>query len=206
MSLPPVVNLAALMSDLLSSRESDVVRAAAEGLADKEIASHLGLSVTTVRTYWERIRQKLGAVNRTQAVRLVLPKLLKEAEDTVRADAELFRFICESLHDVAIFLCEDDGTLLTWTEGVERLFGYKQEEWIGQNTDIFFTPEDLEAEQPAMELNEARNAMRATYHRWHVRKDGTRFWGQNDVIRFTPALRASGFAKVVRDESHLKSD
>ena len=53
---------------ILSKREAEVIRRAREGATDKEIADELGLSVPTLRTYWGRVRQKLGAVNRTHAI------------------------------------------------------------------------------------------------------------------------------------------
>jgi DNA-binding CsgD family transcriptional regulator len=52
----------------LSLRELDVLRLAKHGVTDKEIADDLGLSVATLRTYWNRIREKLGAINRTHAI------------------------------------------------------------------------------------------------------------------------------------------
>lgn len=52
----------------LSDRERQIVRLGAKGLTDKEIADRLAVSITTVRTYWIRLRRKLGASNRAQAI------------------------------------------------------------------------------------------------------------------------------------------
>ena len=54
----------------LSGREREIVLRAAKGATDKEIADELELSVATLRTYWMRVREKLGAVNRTHAIAL----------------------------------------------------------------------------------------------------------------------------------------
>ena len=54
----------------LSPREQEIVLRAARGATDKEIADDLDLSVATLRTYWVRVREKLGAVNRTHAIAL----------------------------------------------------------------------------------------------------------------------------------------
>ena len=54
----------------LSPREKEIVIRAAGGATDKEIADGLDLSVATLRTYWIRVRDKLGAVNRTHAIAL----------------------------------------------------------------------------------------------------------------------------------------
>ena len=50
-----------------SRREAEVLRLAAAGLTDKEIAARFGVSITTVRSFWDRIRRKTGALSRTHA-------------------------------------------------------------------------------------------------------------------------------------------
>src|SRR4051812_2083206 len=54
----------------LSMQEMRIVMLAASGLCDKEIAARCCIAVPTVRTYWDRIRQKLSATNKTHAVYL----------------------------------------------------------------------------------------------------------------------------------------
>jgi DNA-binding CsgD family transcriptional regulator len=44
----------------LSKREQEIVDLASTGLLDKEIAPRLGITDNTIKTYWKRIRQKLG--------------------------------------------------------------------------------------------------------------------------------------------------
>jgi DNA-binding CsgD family transcriptional regulator len=44
----------------LSRREQEIVDLASMGLLDKEIAPRLGITDNTIKTYWKRIRQKLG--------------------------------------------------------------------------------------------------------------------------------------------------
>ena len=52
----------------LSSREGQVLRLASTGLLDKEIGAELGLSLNTLRTYWTRIRSKVGEGSRSALV------------------------------------------------------------------------------------------------------------------------------------------
>jgi DNA-binding CsgD family transcriptional regulator len=59
----------------LSERERQIVRLGARGLTDKEIADRLAVSITTVRTYWIRLRRKLNATNRAQAIAHALQSL-----------------------------------------------------------------------------------------------------------------------------------
>jgi NarL family two-component system response regulator YdfI len=54
----------------ITSRETDVLRMLAEGLVNKDIAAHLGISEHTVKFHISSILDKLGASTRTEAVTL----------------------------------------------------------------------------------------------------------------------------------------
>jgi ATP/maltotriose-dependent transcriptional regulator MalT len=54
---------------LLSERELEVLRLVAEGLSNREIAERLYVSVRTVKFHTGNVFGKLGAANRTQAVK-----------------------------------------------------------------------------------------------------------------------------------------
>ncbi len=55
----------------LTGRESAVAELVAEGMTNQQIASHLGLSKSTVAGHLDRVRDKLGVRSRTQiAVRV----------------------------------------------------------------------------------------------------------------------------------------
>ena len=57
------------LDEPLTSREVQVLELLAEGLANKAIAARLGISDQTVKFHVASISGKLGAVNRTDAVR-----------------------------------------------------------------------------------------------------------------------------------------
>ena len=56
----------------LTRREQEVLELLAEGLPNKAIAARLGISDQTVKFHVASISAKLGATNRTEAVRLAL--------------------------------------------------------------------------------------------------------------------------------------
>ena len=60
----------------LTGREQEIVQRLAQGLIYKEIASHLGISVGTVRTHICRIYEKLHARSRHEAVLKAFPHAL----------------------------------------------------------------------------------------------------------------------------------
>ena len=65
-------------TESLTARELDVLRLVAEGLPNKAIATRLGISDQTVKFHVASIGGKLGARNRTEAVRLAIRRGLIE--------------------------------------------------------------------------------------------------------------------------------
>lgn len=62
----------------LTERETQVVNCLVEGMCNKEIASHLGLTVRTVKAHVSKILQKMGVSDRTQIVVKVLRKTVNQ--------------------------------------------------------------------------------------------------------------------------------
>src|SRR6476646_10689381 len=112
-----------------------------------------------------------GGVMNEEYLNKLSPQQLGESFDLLAADAR----------EYAIFLLGQDGHLLCWNPGAERLFGYHSNEIIGQHFSRFFSPEDVLTGQPEHELKRALENGRADSVRWQVRKDGTRFWCQATV-------------------------
>lgn len=56
----------------LTSRESQVLRAAVRGLATKSIAGEIGISAKAVEYYWRRIFAKLGCSAQLEVMALLL--------------------------------------------------------------------------------------------------------------------------------------
>jgi NarL family two-component system response regulator LiaR len=70
--------------EVLSERELEVVKLAAEGLANREIAKELFVGGRTIQTHWRNIFNKLGVSSRTEALMACLKKgwiTLKQGEE-----------------------------------------------------------------------------------------------------------------------------
>jgi DNA-binding NarL/FixJ family response regulator len=61
-------------SESLTDREMDVLKLAAQGKGNKEIASELSLSIRTIESHIRHIFDKLGVNSRTEAVIIAIKK------------------------------------------------------------------------------------------------------------------------------------
>jgi two-component system CheB/CheR fusion protein len=104
----------------------------------------------------------------------------------------------ETIEDYAIFSTDTKGMIASWNAGAERIFGYTEGEAVGQSSAIIFTPEDLAAGEYEKELNKALTEGRAEDERWHVRKDGSRFYASG-VLSAIIDGDIQGCVKVLRD-------
>jgi len=67
----------------LSQREEQVLALATAGLLDKQIAAELGITLNTLRTYWSRIRAKIGDVPRSALSALFAEHRASQAERVI---------------------------------------------------------------------------------------------------------------------------
>lgn len=129
----------------------------------------------------------------------------KRAENTLREDEEKFRFIVESATEFAIFTTDLDGRVNGWNSGASRLLGYDETEIIGQDCRIFFTPEDNAEDEPEKEMHDALLQGSGNDEKWHVRKDGSHFWGSGLMMPLRDdAGNTHGYLKIFRDMTREK--
>jgi PAS domain S-box-containing protein len=126
-------------------------------------------------------------------------------KETSEQSLELFRLVAENVRDFAVYAKDLEGHILSWNPGVERLLGYEEAEWVGRHISIIFTPEDLAQGGLDWELKTALEQGRAEDKRWHVRKDGSRFWANGLLMLLRDgAGEPRGFAKILRDDTARK--
>jgi two-component system sensor histidine kinase EvgS len=130
---------------------------------------------------------------------------LKQAGEELRQSQERLQLMVENVVDYAILTLDQEGRVVSWNAGAERIKGYRAEEILGQHFSQFYPHEDSERGKPQHELEVAAAEGRSADEGWRVRKDGSTFWA-NVVIT---ALRDEsgglrGFAKVTRDMTESK--
>src|SRR5215210_8003714 len=117
-----------------------------------------------------------------------------------RRTDDIYRKAIEDIRDYAIFMTDPEGLITNWNVGAEHILGFSEEEIIGKDVAKFFTPEDRAKDIPQKELSTAALVGRAEDERWHIRRDGSRFWASGVV---TPVRDHTGklirFSKVMRD-------
>jgi PAS domain S-box-containing protein len=113
---------------------------------------------------------------------------------------ERYRQVIEQVEDYAIFTLDNEGFVNTWNRGAERIFGYTEEEALGQPSSFIFLPEDRKRGVPERELETAQYVGRAADDRWHLRKDSSRLYVNGVVTALhTEQGTPDGFSKIVRD-------
>lgn len=113
--------------------------------------------------------------------------------------------LMESAKEYAIFTIDQERHVDGWNKGAEAIFGFEESEILGKSADILFTPEDRARGDAAREVQLARDEGRAQNERWHVRKDGSYFYGSGVVMPLRDrAGGLRGFVKIMRDLTESK--
>lgn len=123
-----------------------------------------------------------------------------DAELVVRTSEERYRLIVDRTLDYAIFTMDAAGIIDSWAPGAAAVFGWTQEEAIGQPAGMLFTPEDRALGQDKEELALARSTGIALDIRWHLCKDGHRVFVEGTTRAFSDGKGGVlGFLKVGQD-------
>jgi PAS domain S-box-containing protein len=132
----------------------------------------------------------------------------KRAGQQLRESEERFRLLVEGVALHAILMLDLHGNIQSWSNGAERIAGYKAEEIIGKPSSILFTPEDIATEMPQQELQKAAQG-KVEVEGWRVRKNGSRFWANGSLSAlYDGDGQVQGFAKIIRDmtEQHQTAE
>ncbi|RPI65450.1 MAG: PAS domain-containing sensor histidine kinase [Ignavibacteriales bacterium] len=114
--------------------------------------------------------------------------------------SEFYSQIIDSLQDYSIFTLDKELKINSWSAGSTIIFGYEIEEVIGKNFEIIFTEEDKITGIPKEEIDLAVKEGKAVDNRWHICKDGSKFYAYGLVF---PLIGLDGemlgYVKILRD-------
>ena len=126
----------------------------------------------------------------------------KRVEEALARSEERLRLIVENARDYAIFSIDLGRRVTSWNSGAERMLGYTEKEIMGEVADVIFTPEDRALHACEQEAETALRDGRASDERWHLHKNGSRFWGSG-VMTTMHDIHGNviGFVKIFRDQT-----
>jgi PAS domain S-box-containing protein len=122
------------------------------------------------------------------------------AESTIRANEERLRLILDSAREYAIVTADPEGRITSWNRGAQRMLGFEASEIIGQSLSLLFTPEDRRAGIPQQEMSRALAECSAANERWHMRRDGSRFFASGFTLPLADG-HVRGFLLIFRDRT-----
>ncbi|MEJ7805866.1 MAG: response regulator, partial [Telluria sp.] len=118
----------------------------------------------------------------------------------LRTRDERIRLILDNTRDYAFIGTDPDGVVTEWEGGAASITGWPADSARGHSAAIIFTPEDQAHGQPQAEMRQARQSGRAEDRRWHLRRDGTRFFADGVTVPLRDDQgHLRGYAKIFRD-------
>ena len=158
------------------------------GLSDKEIAQKMTLSTDTVRTYWKRIRRKVGGANRSEIIALMARQGMQDeleakqsqydelmtevsrrrsVEETLRIYRIAFDRACIGQMIVSV----DDNRIRSANYKLGKMLGYNEVELLGHSWIDFIESEA--ALSVSGELAKIDRSGETHFRCQHKRKDGS---------------------------------
>lgn len=115
-----------------------------------------------------------------------------------------FKRIFDEATEYAIFTMDLDRLITSWNRGAEILLGWSKEEVIGRlRGDIIFPKED--EGDLLRELERSREDGKAMDERWHVKKDGSRFWALGRMMAMDDDHgKTTGYVKILQDQTQRR--
>jgi PAS domain S-box-containing protein len=208
-STPPEPPAAEMLEEAGSAHGEQ--RAQMEGYSIDQVLQEYSLLRATLFQVLE-VDAQLPAVERDvitgaieAAMREAALQFAEAQREQLRNRDELHRLLVENARDYAMMTTDCQSRITSWNTGAERLMLWSEAEILGQSAFIIFTPEDREKQAPEKELTIARAEGRAVNERWHLRKDGSRFWGSGIMHPlYDPSGTLVGYGKVMRDRTAEK--
>jgi diguanylate cyclase (GGDEF)-like protein/PAS domain S-box-containing protein len=125
---------------------------------------------------------------------------LMAKQQAIRASERRLRAIFDGVRDCAIYSLDAAGRIDSWNRSGERLLGYQAEETIGRPADFLYEPGAARNETVAERIEGARQSVWDGYEGWYQCRDGSTFWGEENLsVLADDDGQVAGFSVVVRD-------
>lgn len=112
----------------------------------------------------------------------------------------------QQTEDHALLFLDANALIVGTNPVVERILGYAQHELLQRPLSVIFDADDIARGLDRHEFEVAREVGRSEDDRWHLRKDGSRFWAFGVLTAIKDAHGGClGFVKVVRDRTDLRA-
>jgi PAS domain S-box-containing protein len=120
------------------------------------------------------------------------------ASAPANGDEEQFRLLMEGIPDSAIYLLDEQGNVMSWNTGAQRVHGHSTSEILGKSVSVLHPSQTGDYTSAA--LAAARNTGRFEEEGWRLRNNGSRLWAKTTI---TPLVSSTGtgigYSVVVRD-------
>ncbi len=114
------------------------------------------------------------------------------------------RILFHAVKELAIFLLDTGGNVVTWKIGADLYKGYEKEELVGKHFSIFYSADDVQSHKPETALGISLRDGKAEDEGWRYGKDGTRFWADVVIIPIYNHGIHVGFGTVTRNLTETK--
>lgn len=212
----------------LSRQEEKVLSLARQGLGDKQIAVELALSPDTVRTYWQRIRQKVGAATRAEIVatlgekqtakaleavesekNVLLQEILRRraVERALRLSEQEWRLLADSMPQM-VFVAKPDAHIFHYNARFYEYTGLTPDQALGTLWESVIHPDDLPIVEAAIAKSRPQNdpfecEVRIRRHdgeyRWHISKTIPQLDEKGNALRYYGSATDIHESRVLRD-------
>ena len=177
--------------------------------ADQRAREHLGALLDeepALAEFFRHYQDRVAGIREARETEAAVAAERMRSERAIRESEEKLRLLVDGAKDYAMILMDTAGCVTGWNAGAERILGWGEAETLGRAIGFIFTPEDVEAGIASQELFKAASEGKAMDVRWHLRRDGSRFWadGIMEGLR-DEAGGLRGFAKILRDATADKS-
>jgi PAS domain S-box-containing protein len=136
----------------------------------------------------------------------IISEGLRRSRSEIVESERRYRLLVEQVRDHAIFRTDLEGRPMTWNEGVCRVLGFEEDEFLGKDIiPVIFTAEDQASGALQRELEQAGEAGHASNDRWMKKKDGSLIWVAGVTYGiYDGGLKLTGYGMVMRDLTEQK--